>query len=152
MAEGRIGDDTRGTTRRHGVAHDADRLMRVVLVMPFEGIRHGLTLLLEAMRGLQVVGQSSSAAEGLDLVGRHSPDVVVLDAEPNRTLRTIKDLRAASPDSRLLVTVDDVTRAQIENLFADELVAKQIHAVYPGELLPTIRELLRQRKAGRDSA
>ena len=121
--------------------------VRVVLVMPYEGIRHGLTLLLEGMRGLQVVAQSGSAVEGVELVRDHAPDVVVLDDEPARTLRTITEIRRVSPSSSLLVTVDDTTRVDIEQSFRAEVAEQHIYAVYPGELLPTIRELLRQRKA-----
>jgi DNA-binding NarL/FixJ family response regulator len=124
--------------------------VRVVLVMPYEGIRHGLTLLLEGMRGLQVVAQSSSASEGVDLVRHYVPDVVILDAEPERTVRTIAEVRNASPTSRLLVTVDDFTRAHVEDRFGADIADHMIHAVYPGELLPTIRDLLRERKRAQE--
>ena len=123
--------------------------VRVVLVMPYEGIRHGLTVLLEGMRGLEVVAQSSSVSEGVDLVHRHAPDVVILDVDAARTVWTIHQIQKASPTSRVVVTVDEATRAEVEGHFATDAKDHGIHAVYPGQLMPTMRELLRGRKEAR---
>lgn len=54
-------------------------VVRVVLVDDEELVRAGLALILESESDIQVVGEASNGSEGLDVVARLSPDVVVMD-------------------------------------------------------------------------
>ena len=55
------------------------RLVRVVLVDDDPLVRTGLRLVLGGAPGLEIVGEAGDGAEGLDVVARTRPDVVLMD-------------------------------------------------------------------------
>jgi DNA-binding NarL/FixJ family response regulator len=65
-----IASETLSTNGKHRV--------RVVVVDDHELFRGGLVTLL-AERGIEVVAQTGMAAEAIELVSRHRPDVVLMD-------------------------------------------------------------------------
>ncbi|MCB1278078.1 MAG: response regulator transcription factor [Prosthecobacter sp.] len=78
---------------------------RLVLVDDHPIMRHGLAQLIRAEDGLEVIGEAGSAREGLEVVGRLKPDLVVIDLTlPDKNgLELVKDIRAAHPATLCLV-------------------------------------------------
>jgi len=79
--------------------------LRVVLADDHELLLEGLRALLEAEPDMSVVATVSSGAQVLDAVGRHHPDLVVLDLEMSGLsgLACLKQLRDAQLPVRVLV-------------------------------------------------
>ncbi len=86
-------------------AGDAEPLLRVVLVDDTPDIRLLLRVGLEAGGRLRVVGEAGDGAEGVDVVTRTRPDLVLVDlAMPVRDgLQALPALRRACPSARLVV-------------------------------------------------
>ncbi len=68
-------------------------------------MRHGLAQLIRAESGLEVCGEAGSAREGLEVVGRLSPDLAIIDLTlPDKNgLELVKDIRAAHASTQCLV-------------------------------------------------
>lgn len=80
-------------------------MKRLLLVDDHPIMRHGLAQLIRAEAGLQVCGEAGSAREGLEAVGRLSPDLVVIDLTlPDKSgLELLKDIQACHPGTLCLV-------------------------------------------------
>ena len=78
---------------------------RVVLVDDHSVVRAGLRHLLESDSSVTVVGEASTAAEGVQRVEELKPDLVVLDVSmPGASgLAVIGRMREVSPESRVLI-------------------------------------------------
>ena len=73
-------------------------------------VRQGVRLLLEAEADLAVVGEASNLEESVAALRTHAPAVLVLDLHMGRelSLSTITELRAASPETAVVIlTMDD---------------------------------------------
>ncbi|WP_375400488.1 response regulator [uncultured Amnibacterium sp.] len=86
----------------------------VVLIDDHPVFRHGLAALLTE-DGARVVGSAGSATEGLALVQRHRPDVVVMDLHlPDRSgVEATRQVLVAAPESRVLVLTMDSADATV---------------------------------------
>ncbi|HET6550646.1 MAG TPA: response regulator transcription factor [Solirubrobacter sp.] len=119
-------------------------MTRIVVVDPQPAVRAGLGMMLRAEPGLVPVGVAVGAEDGLELVSRQRPDVVVLDGEGLalcRRLRALSNaprvvLYAAGEDPALAVT------ARVAG--ADGLVRK---VAPPEELYEAIRLVARGESA-----
>ncbi|HSJ03384.1 MAG: response regulator [Verrucomicrobium sp.] len=78
---------------------------RILLVDDHPIMRHGLAQLIRAEGDLDVCGEAGNAAEGLALVGKTSPDLVVADLTlPDKHgLEFIKDVQSMHPGTLMLV-------------------------------------------------
>ena len=56
-------------------------MIRVIIVDDHHLVRKGLRQLLDRELDIQVVAEAADGQEALDIVGRHRPDVVVMDVE-----------------------------------------------------------------------
>jgi DNA-binding NarL/FixJ family response regulator len=115
--------------------------MRVAIVDPQPAVRAGLAMLLRTEPGLVPVGAASGAHEGIELVERLHPDVVLLehhlaDGDGLSLCRRLKALPA--PPSVVLYTAEaDGALALLARVAgADGLVDK---AAAPQELFEAIR-------------
>lgn len=84
--------------------------VRVLVVDDHTLIRQGIVGLLRSQSDIEVVGEASAAREGMDLVARLSPDVVLLDvAMPGLSgLDAARELHARDPDlGILMLTIHD---------------------------------------------
>jgi DNA-binding NarL/FixJ family response regulator len=119
--------------------------MRVAIVDPQPAVRAGLAMLLRTEPGLVPVGAASGANEGVELVERLSPDVVLLehhlaDGDGLALCRRLKALTAA-PRVILYTAEADGTLALLARVAAaDGLVDK---AATPQELFEAIRVVAR---------
>ena len=90
----------------------ADRI-RIALCDDHAVVRSGLRAILEAEADLEVVGESGTAAEAVELAREAQPDVFVMDIGlPDRSgIAATADVCQASPATRVLVLTvhDDVT-------------------------------------------
>ena len=79
--------------------------VRIHLADDHTMFREGLAAILATKDGLEVVGQSSTGEEASSLVQETRPDVVVtqLDMQLKTAEEILDALRAASPDSRIVV-------------------------------------------------
>jgi len=115
-------------------------MTRIVVIDPQPAVRAGLAMMLRTEPGLVPVGAAAGAQDGLSLVKRQRPDVVVLDGDDLaicRRLRALDNpprvvLYAAGADPTLAVT------ARVAG--ADGLVDKEAP---PPELYEAIRVVAR---------
>ena len=79
--------------------------VRVHLADDHTMFREGLESILASQEGIEVVGASSTGPEAAERVAETKPDVIVtqLDMQPKTAEEIISGLRAASPDSRIVV-------------------------------------------------
>ena len=79
--------------------------IRVVIVDDHKVVRVGLAAVLSSVSGIDVVDMVGTAAEAVEAVRRHLPDVVVLDLRlpdsPGTTV--IGPIRECSPSTRILI-------------------------------------------------
>lgn len=77
----------------------------IVLVDDHPIMRQGLRVLIETRPQFKVIGEASTASEGLEMIISKSPDLAIVDLSlPDRGgLELIKDIRAASPETITLV-------------------------------------------------
>jgi DNA-binding NarL/FixJ family response regulator len=82
-----------------------ERKIRVVLVDDVPELRLLVRLTLEEDAGIEVVGEASNGREGVDVVERTDPDIVLLDLSmPDMDgLEAIPLMRAHAPNTRLVV-------------------------------------------------
>ena len=120
-------------------------MTRIAVVDPQPAVRAGLTMLLRTEPGLVPIGAATGATDGLELVDRLGPDVVLLeqqllDGDGLSLCRRLKALR--SPARVIVYTADPegdlVLLARIAG--ADGLVDK---AASPAELFEAIRVVAR---------
>ena len=80
-------------------------MTRVVVIDPQPAVRAGLAMLLRAEPGLVPVGAAVGARDGLELVSRQRPDVVLLDPQlqDGDGLGTCRRLRALDPAPRVVL-------------------------------------------------
>ena len=121
---------------------------RIVLVEDHAILREGLRALIELEPDLKVVGEASTAAEGVRVVQSASPTLVITDlAMPGGSgLRTIDELRAACPNLRVLVLTAYCTDEYIGAAWsagADGYVLKDASRA---ELLQAIRSVIAGQK------
>src|SRR4051812_33130465 len=115
-------------------------MTRIVVIDPQPAVRAGLAMLLRGEPGLVPVGSAAGAHDGLELVSRQRPDVVLLDADDLSVCRRLRALDhpphvvlySASDDPPLPVT------ARVAG--ADGLVHKEAPA---GELYEALRVVAR---------
>lgn len=131
---------------------------RVVLVDDDPLVRAGLRMMLGGPDGVEVVAEGDDGDQVVALVGRHRPDVVLMDIRMARVdgLTATRDLLARYPDTKVLVlTTFDADAHVLEALRVgargfvlkdtppDRLVAA-VHEVVAGDhaLSPSVTALL----------
>lgn len=120
----------------------------IVLVDDHPIMRQGLRVLIETQPQFKVVGEASSASEGLQKVIDLKPDLAIVDLSlPDRGgLELIKDLRSAAPETLILVLsmheesyyVDRVLKAGARGYVmkqeASDKLLQAIQKVFDGEI------------------
>ena len=120
-------------------------MTRVVVIDPQPAVRAGLAMMLRAEPGLVPVGAAVGAHDGLELVSRQRPDVVLLDPQLHEGdgLGVCRRLRALDPAPRVVLYsagADPTLGVTARVAGADGLVDK---AAPPEELFEAIRRVAR---------
>lgn len=101
---------------------------RVVMVDDDPLVRAGLRMLLGGPDGVDVVAEGEDGDQAVELVGRHRPDVLVMDVRMARTdgVSATREVLAAYPDTQVLV---------LTTFNADDLVLQALRAGARGFVL-----------------
>ncbi len=80
-------------------------MKRLLLIDDHPIMRHGLSQLIRAESDLEVSGEAGTAAEGLKMIAKKKPDLVIVDLTlPDKHgLEFIKDMQTLHPNTLLLV-------------------------------------------------
>lgn len=118
-------------------------MTRIVVVEDHTLVRQSLVKTIAAEPGFEVVGEAGRGDQGLDLIRKLSPDVVLLDiAMPGGTgLEVAEQMRATAPEVRFLFLTmhdDDSSIAKAIGLGADGYVLKTAST---DELLQALRAI-----------
>jgi two-component system response regulator DevR len=118
-------------TEMRGRSGEHRHVTRVMFVDDHEVVRSGLRMLVGGCDDLEVVAEAGTAAEALEGVRLHHPDVVVLDIRlPDRSgIDVCRELRAEHPDiAVLMLTSYSEDRALFDAIMAGAsgYVLKQI--------------------------
>ena len=83
----------------------SEATIRVILADDHPTVRAGIRQFMERDPAIQVLAEADDGAQALDLIGRHHPDVVVLDLHMPRLsgLDAIGQIRRGYPDVKIIV-------------------------------------------------
>ena len=130
----RAGGHDRGPSAMPGDHESAaaSRPIRVVLVDDHHLVREGMRLVLMS-RGIDVVGESPTAAGTFELLELHHPDVLLLDLSLGETdgVTLLREIRARAPDTRIVIVSmhrDPETVRQALRAGASGYVVKGAHS------------------------
>jgi two-component system response regulator DevR len=120
-----------------------DRVVRVFLVDDHAVVLDGLTELLGAVAGLEVVGTATTAEQALSRIPAAAPDVAVLDVQlpDGNGVDVCREVRSSLPDTYcLMLTSHDDHDAVLASVLAGAsgYVLKQIRTA---ELVDSIRQV-----------
>ncbi|HWN94877.1 MAG TPA: response regulator transcription factor [Methylomirabilota bacterium] len=93
------------STKGKKVSVPQPKACRIVLIDDHPLIRQGLSQLLNSQPTLTVAASAESAGEGIDMVRKHKPDLVILDLSLPKTdgLEVVKQLKSELPKLPMLV-------------------------------------------------
>jgi two-component system response regulator NreC len=115
--------------------------IRLLLVDDHEMVRTGLKMLLESQHDLEIVAEASNAAQALELVDTHKPDVVVMDI-------TLPDMSGIEATRRIKETHPEVAVVALTIHEDEQYFFEMLHAgasgyvpkrAAPDDLLNAIR-------------
>ncbi|WP_424212985.1 response regulator [Streptomyces sp. BI20] len=121
-----------------------NRDIRILAADDHSLLREALCELLDLHDGLRVIAQAGDAAGAVAMAREHQPDVVLMDVEMPGPgpLPTVRDLRQAAPEARIIVlTMHDDPRL-IETLLAAETSAYLHKEVHRDILVSAIRSAM----------
>jgi DNA-binding NarL/FixJ family response regulator len=147
---------------------DSTSPIRVLLVDDHQVVRRGLRTFLEVQDDIEVVGEASDGAEGIDKTQELLPDVVLMDLKMPGTdgLEALKQLKALGSRARILIVTSFTEhRTMVPALRAGaagyvykdvdpEALAGAIRSVHAGHVLlqPELAEALLSDDAPRTPA
>jgi DNA-binding NarL/FixJ family response regulator len=104
---------------------------KIVLVDDHEVVRLGLRALLEHNSQFEVIGEAASAKEALDVVGRLSPDIVLMDIRlPGASgIEACEEINKNYPDTKVVM---------LTSYAEDEMLFSAIRAGASGYILKQI--------------
>ncbi len=116
-------------------------MTRVLLVDDHQLVRAGLAALIDAADDLEVVGTAADGVEALEVAGRTSPDVVLMDLSmPNMDgVTATRALLAESPDMAVVVLTSFADRARVDEALAAGAVGYLLKDSDPRDLVAGIR-------------
>jgi DNA-binding NarL/FixJ family response regulator len=110
-------------------AQTADGIIRILLVDGNEVVRRGISIALEIVDGMRVVGETSSGAQALWACAELTPDVVLMEIQLNDQdgVEFIRQVRQQFPRIQIVVLTSDPTpdiRRQAESAGVNRYLQK----------------------------
>jgi DNA-binding NarL/FixJ family response regulator len=80
-------------------------MIKLVICDDQEVVCQGLNAILSTSENLRVVGIANNGLEALDLIGKHNPDVVLMDLKMPimNGIHATKEIKKKYPDTKVLV-------------------------------------------------
>jgi len=115
--------------------------IRVLLCDDHAVVRVGLSRLLEAADGVEVVGTASNGEEGVAATARLSPDVVLMDLSMPKVdgVEATRRIGASMPDTRIIVLTSFADQLRIRQAIQAGASGYLLKDVSPRELLAAVR-------------
>jgi two-component system response regulator NreC len=110
----------------------------VVLADDHELMRHTLRQLLDAEPGLEVIAEADDVASALRAAGTHRPNVLVVGLNLSDP-RTRRELRGASPATRIVVLASDDSPVRVQQTLAGGAVGYVLKQLADSELPEAVR-------------
>jgi two-component system, NarL family, response regulator NreC len=106
-------------------------------------VRSGLCRLLESESSFDVVGEAADAEQAVDRVGELQPAVLLLDVVmPGRSgIEALADIRAASPDTRVLVLSMQDDPSYVRQAFAAGAHGYLVKEAADADLVQAIKDV-----------
>jgi CheY-like chemotaxis protein len=111
-------------------------LIGLVLADAHRVFAEGLRMMLDAQDGLAVLGVGHDGHQAVELVARHEPTVLLLDAHmPGADLATtLREVRASSPGTKVLMlsadthreTISEALEAGVDGFLAKDASSRQV--------------------------
>lgn len=114
-------------------------MARLMLVEASEALRIGLSMIFSLNKSLEIVAETDTADDVMQLVARHSPDVIVLDVDMPDGDDTLTLLGSLSPDLRIVVLTIRPGHADHERLVDMGAFACIEKRASPQELLNAVQ-------------
>jgi DNA-binding NarL/FixJ family response regulator len=119
-------------------------------VLVADEVRLSVKRSLNAIAGVQVVGQARNAPMAESLAGFTKPDVILVDVEASglRGVTTARDLRDLVPEVRVLVLGEHDSRDLVNQASRAGILGCVVDRADPTELLEAIRGAVYARQVG----
>lgn len=120
-------------------------LIRVVLVDDHAIVRTGLKAVLARAQDIEVVGEASDGEEGIAIVERLNPDVVVMDVSMPKMdgIATTRALAAKGPRPRVLVLTMHVEEEYLVPLLEAGAAGYLVKSIADRDLVDAVRAVAR---------
>lgn len=118
-------------------------MTRVLLVDDSPAMRAGLTLLLDSVDGMQVVGSCVDGSEVVAAAAALRPDIVLMDVSMPGTdgIAATAALVAAEPTARVLMLTTSVTGDVVHRAWQAGALGYLIKGADPAELVAAVRDV-----------
>ncbi len=107
-------------------------------------IREGIRFCLKDWGELEIVGEASNGAEGIEQVRENKPDVVLLDLTMPRMggLEALPGIRRADPNARVIILTVSNTREYVRRAIAAHVDGYLLKDTAPSEYVEAIRTVM----------
>jgi two-component system response regulator NreC len=118
-------------------------VIRVLIVDDHSVVRAGVRLLLESEDDMEPVGEAANAREALEMVGRLTPDVVLMDVGlPGATgVDAAAEIRHLLPEVRILMLSMQDDPSYVRQAFANGAVGYVLKEAADAELVTAVRRV-----------
>lgn len=122
--------------------------MYIVIIDDHPLVRQGLNAVLSIDEDMKIVGEASTAEEGIKLVRDRKPDVAIVDLRLSGSngLDTIMSCKSIVPDCKYIVLTSSVAKEDFyraEEIGVDGYILKQ---AFPNEIISAVRLVSQGRK------
>jgi DNA-binding NarL/FixJ family response regulator len=116
-------------------------MIRVLVVDDHAMVREGLACVLAADGDIEVVASAADGAAAADLVGAHSPDVVVMDLSMPVMdgVAATRAVRDSAPGTRVLVLTSFTDRDRVRRAMEAGATGYQLKDAEPSDLRAAVR-------------
>lgn len=123
-------------------------LVRVVVIEEHPVTRIGLVAVLQAERDMMVVGAASDLRSGLDLVGRWSPDAVLIDPDLRESdgPSSISALRARARALRIIAVGQHEGDEEIHRILEAGAFSYVLKSAPPAEIITALHQASDERR------